>query len=111
MTSTRNTTTTDLVPHRDGGYAWDKEHYANATEYLALRPSGAFLSTVEDLAMWDAALYEERVLTTASRRALWTPVTLANGSHYNYGFGWALDSLDGHWRRRPRGGPLPLPRR
>ena len=47
---------------------------------LALRPSGAFLSTVRDLARWDAALYQERVLTQASREAMWTPARLIGGA-------------------------------
>jgi hypothetical protein len=71
-----------------------------------LRPSGAFLSTVLDLAKWDAALYEDRVLTKASRDAMWTPVRLTGGASYGYGFGWTLDSLDGHWQVS-HGGSLP----
>ena len=106
MTATRPTTTTALVPHRARGYGWRDGRYVNAPEYLALRPSGAFLSTVLDLARWDAALYADRVLTRASREQMWTPVTLADGTRYPYGFGWSLDSLDGHWQVH-HGGSLP----
>jgi D-alanyl-D-alanine carboxypeptidase len=106
MTATRTTTTTALVPHRARGYAWRDNAYVNAAEFLALRPSGAFLSTVLDLAKWDAALYEERVLTKTSRTAMWSPVRLTDGSTYGYGFGWTVDSLDGHWRVH-HGGSLP----
>lgn len=56
MTATRTTTTTDLVAHRARGYTWRDSGYVNAPEFRALRPSGAFLSTVLDLAKWDAAL-------------------------------------------------------
>ena len=56
MKATRTTTTRDLVPHRARGYVWrDGGGYANAPEFAALRPSGAFLSTVLDLARWEAA--------------------------------------------------------
>jgi CubicO group peptidase (beta-lactamase class C family) len=106
MTATRTTTTTDLVPQRARGYVWQDGRYVNALELVALRPSGAFLSTVLDLAKWDAALYENRVLTAATRETMWTPVTLTDGSRYAYGFGWTLDSLDGHWRVH-HGGSLP----
>jgi len=78
----------------------------NATEYLALRPSGAFISTVLDLAKWDAALYSDRALSKASRDAMWTPVSLTGGKRFGYGFGWSLDSLDGHWQVH-HGGALP----
>jgi CubicO group peptidase (beta-lactamase class C family) len=106
MSSTRTTTTTDIVPNRAHGYEWRKDGFVNATEYLALRPSGAFLSTALDLAKWDAALYGDRVLTTASRDAMWTPVRLTDGTTQGYGFGWRLDSLAGH-RRTHHGGTLP----
>ena len=106
MKDTRTTTTTALVPHRARGYAWQDSAYINAPEYVALRPSGAFLSTVLDLARWDAALYQDLPLTRASRASMETQVTLASGQPWNYGFGWQLDSLDGHWRVH-HGGALP----
>jgi D-alanyl-D-alanine carboxypeptidase len=106
MTSTRTTTVTALVPHRARGYEWRGSGYVNSPEFLALRPSGAFVSTVLDLAKWDAALYQDRVLTKASRDAMWTPVRLTSGGSFGYGFGWTLDSLDGHWRVH-HGGSLP----
>jgi D-alanyl-D-alanine carboxypeptidase len=106
MTATRTTTVTELVPHRARGYTWRDSGYVNAPDLLALRPSGAFLSTVLDLAKWDAALYEDRVLAKASREAMWTRVRLTGGGSHGYGFGWILDSVDGHWRVR-HGGSLP----
>ena len=106
MTATRTTSATEIVPHRARGYAWRDGRFVNAPEYLALRPSGAFLSTVLDLAKWDAAMYEERLLTRASREAMWKPVRLTGGGWSGYGFGWTLDSVDGHWRVH-HGGSLP----
>ena len=98
MPATRTTTTTELVPHRAHGYAWRDSGYVNAVEFFALRPSGAFLSTVMDLAKWDAALYGDRLLSKATRDAMWSPMRLTTGEVSRYGFGWVLDSLDGHWR-------------
>jgi D-alanyl-D-alanine carboxypeptidase len=105
MSSTR-TTTTDPVPRSAKGYVWRDGSYTVAQQFTALRPSGAFLSTVLDLAKWDAALYRNDVLTRASREAMWTPVRLTGGTTYGYGFGWALDSLDDH-RTINHGGSLP----
>jgi D-alanyl-D-alanine carboxypeptidase len=106
MTATRTTTTRDLVPHRARGYTWRDSGYVNAPEYVALRPSGAFLSTVLDLAKWDAALYGDLPLTKASRQAMWATTPLTGGGTSGYGFGWTLDSLDGK-RRVHHGGSLP----
>src|SRR5215813_6603000 len=61
MNATRTTTVSDLVPNRASGYVWSEERLQNADEWVALRPSGAFLSTAQDLAKWDAALYTDRI--------------------------------------------------
>ena len=52
-------------------------------------------STVGDLAKWDAALYSDRLLSAESRREMWTPVRLADGSTHPYGFGWEVAEHDG----------------
>ncbi|MDX2032727.1 MAG: serine hydrolase [Blastocatellia bacterium] len=106
MTVTRATTTTEIVPQRAAGYEWNKEKLQNAAEFLALRPSGAFLSTVLDLAKWDAALYTDRILTSAMREQMWKPVRLNSGATYPYGFGWEVGAVGGH-RRVQHGGSLP----
>lgn len=51
---------------------------------------GGIASTVLDLAKWDAALYGTAILTDASKAAMWTPFTLANGKPTGYGFGWEI---------------------
>lgn len=106
MNATRTTTTTALVPRRARGYTWRDNGYQNAAEFLALRPSGAFLSSVLDLVRWEAALTADKVLTRASREQMWKPARLNDGSASAYGFGWELDSVDGH-RRVHHGGSLP----
>jgi CubicO group peptidase (beta-lactamase class C family) len=106
MNSTRTTTMTDLVQDRANGYGWREGKYLNATIYLALRPSGAFLSNVLDLAKWDAGLYTDGLLKQLTRAQMWTAVKLNGGTTYPYGFGWELDSVGGH-RQIHHGGSLP----
>jgi D-alanyl-D-alanine carboxypeptidase len=106
MSATRTTTTTAVVPHRARGYTWRDGRYENAPELLAVRPSGAFLSNVLDLARWEAALNEDKVLTKASREQMYTPARLTYGNMSAYGFGWDLNPLVGH-RRIHHGGSLP----
>jgi len=83
------------VPNRAQGYV-DNERLRDAPNWPALRPSGAFLSTTMDLAKWDAVLATDKVLSDASRRQMWTPVTLNDGSSYPYGFGWMFAKVNGH---------------
>ena len=95
MDSTRVTTVRDIVPNRADGYYW-RGHLENDEVMLAVRPSGAFLSSALDLAKWDAALSANTVLSQASLDEMWTPVTLNDGKQHPYGFGWELSSLAGH---------------
>jgi CubicO group peptidase (beta-lactamase class C family) len=95
MTTTWPTNTTARITNRAQGYV-DNDSLKDEPRWLALRPGGGFLSSVLDLAKWDAVLYTDKVLTEASRRQMWTPVTLNDGRTYPYGFGWMLGSRNGH---------------
>lgn len=106
MNSTRTTSMTEMVTNRANGYGWRDGKLQNAAIYLALRPSGAFLSSVLDLAKWDAALYTESILKPSIRDQMWAAVKLNNGTSHPYGFGWELDTVGGHKLVR-HGGTLP----
>jgi CubicO group peptidase (beta-lactamase class C family) len=103
MAATRPTTM-EIVPHRAGGYSRQRGKLRNADDWPVLRPSGAFLSTVRDLAEWDEALTANLLLEPTSREEMWTPVTLAGGGTHPYGFGWFVDAVNGHPRVRHDGG-------
>jgi len=106
MTATRTTTVTDLVPNRANGYVWRNGKMQNATIFLALRPSGAFLSTVIDLAKWDEALNNGKLLKRSTLEQMWTPLKLNDGKSHPYGFGWQLEPVNGH-KQVNHGGSLP----
>jgi D-alanyl-D-alanine carboxypeptidase len=98
MTSTRLTSTTDIIPHRASGYKPTAKGMIKGEEWIAVRPSGAFLSTVLDLAKWDAFLDGKNPLTSTSLREMWTPVKLNSGAAADYGFGWYVNSFLGRAR-------------
>jgi D-alanyl-D-alanine carboxypeptidase len=106
MNSTRTTNMTDLVTNRANGYVWRNGKLQNSAIYFALRPSGAFLSTVMDLAKWDAALDAGTILKQSTLDQAWTPAKLNNGNTHPYGFGWELAPLAGH-KQINHGGSLP----
>ena len=80
---TRTTTTTDAsrLTNRASGYVWRDGAWTLALTVVALRPSGAFVSTASDLAKWAAALDSDRVLSPATKAEMWTPVTLNDPGH------------------------------
>jgi CubicO group peptidase (beta-lactamase class C family) len=106
MNATRTTDMTDLVSNRANGYVWRDGKLQNAGIYFALRPSGAFLSTVLDLAKWDAALETRKILKQASLEQMWTPAKLNDGKTNPYGFGWQLEPIGTH-KQVNHGGSLP----
>jgi CubicO group peptidase (beta-lactamase class C family) len=105
MHATRTTSARDSGSNRATGYQ-DNDRLSVAPEWPALRPSGAFLSTVLDLARWDSVLHKAEILRDSIRRQMWQPARLNNGTTYPYGFGWMLASLDGH-RLVHHGGGMP----
>lgn len=104
LAATRTTTNTELVSNRASGYVWTGERLELAANVLSLRPSGAFLSTVLDLARWDALLTSGMLLDASSRDALFTPARLADGAVSGYAFGWFVDTFRGRRRIRHDGG-------
>ena len=95
MNTTYPTNTKERVQNRASAYSDNNKLQEVDDNWPALRPSGAFLSTVLDMAKWDAMLYTDKVLNDSSRRQMWTPAKLNDGRTYPYGFGWELGSYRG----------------
>jgi|GEM_PF-181813 len=53
--------------------------------------STSMFSNVDDLFLWDQALYTEKLVSKKTIEEAFTPVVLNNGSLSNYGFGWFLN--------------------
>ena len=76
------------------GYDWDKDHFKRSltSRPTAMDGSGAVVTTMNDLAKWNAALYTEKPLTTAMKEELWIANKTSNGKSTVYGFGWTVRS-------------------
>jgi CubicO group peptidase (beta-lactamase class C family) len=93
-----------VIRNRANGYEWQQGTLVGRDYDLTdVFSAGAIVSTVLDLAKWDAALYDERLLKRASLAQIWTPVRLNDGSTYPYGFGWYVESFRGARRLRHNG--------
>jgi D-alanyl-D-alanine carboxypeptidase len=106
MNSTRTTDLIDVVPNRAAGYEFRDNRQHNVPPLIALRPSGAFLSSLTDMIKWDAAVTAGTVITKAMQDLMWTPALLPDGSSTRYGFGCWIDAVAGH-RRIRHGGSNP----
>ena len=77
-----------IMKKRAAGY--ERRPSLRNTDFLDMsRPyaAGALYSTVEDLYLWDRALYTTRLLSEKSKTAYFTPFL------NNYAFGWAVMKL------------------
>lgn len=100
MTTTRVFSHADIIPNRSSGYSLVDGAWKNAPQWwsqsISSGAAGGLWMNVLDLAKWDAALYSERIIKRGSLEAMWTPVTLDNGSAYPGGMGWFIGSAKGH---------------
>lgn len=90
--------TSRIIPRRVAGYTKGKDGLLNAAYLSMSQPfaAGSLMSSVDDLALWDAALYTEKLVKQQSLKRAWTTFKLNNGKATNYGYGWFLSSYEGH---------------
>src|SRR5688572_10931976 len=76
-----------VLPKRASGYQRWNLVYQNASYMDMSIPyaAGALYSTAEDLALWDQALYTDKLLSASSKAILFTPYK--NGYAYGWGVG------------------------
>ncbi|MEW9625727.1 serine hydrolase domain-containing protein [Rhodanobacter geophilus] len=82
------------VPNRAYGYSETGGRWQRTDQDLtsATRGDGGIYSNIDDLAKWDAALYDSRLLSDASRRLAFSPHAKVVGEPYqaDYGYGWRI---------------------
>ncbi|HEV2541019.1 MAG TPA: serine hydrolase domain-containing protein [Frateuria sp.] len=82
------------VPNRAYGYSKTGGRWLRTDQDLtsATRGDGGIYSNIDDLAKWDAALYDDRLLGDASRQAAFSPHAKVTGEPYeaSYGYGWRI---------------------
>ena len=96
MTSTQIGDASRIIEGRATGYQRGDDGWANArlpsmSQYSS---AGAIWSTVDDLARWNAALVEGRIIDRGTLERAWSRYQLGDGSFTSYGYGWGV----GEWR-------------
>ena len=80
------------VSNRAYGYSeaatgWTRTDQSTTSAVLG---DGGIYSSIDDLARWDAALYDNRLLSDASRQFAFTAWTPTDDADVAYGFGWRI---------------------
>lgn len=98
MTHSFYDTTDRVIAGRVSGYSKGKDGFVNCAYLSMTQPhaAGSLMSSVDDLALWDAALYTDKLVKQESLKRAWTPASLNNGKPTHYGYGWAMNSYEGH---------------
>ena len=89
----------DIIMNRSSGYElkngeWKNQSWVSPT--LNTTADGSLYLTVLDLIKWDAAITKEKILNHEDLQLMVSPMKLNNDSLHPYGFGWFLNSLNGH---------------
>ncbi len=89
----------DEVPERAYGYSQIGGHWQRTDQSTtsAVLGDGGIYSSIDDLAKWDAALYDERLLRRASLQQAFSAATATPEPDVpHYGFGWRING-DALW--------------
>ncbi|HET9474982.1 MAG TPA: serine hydrolase, partial [Steroidobacteraceae bacterium] len=67
--------------------SWTRTDQSSTSAVLG---DGGIYSSIDDLAKWDAALYDDRLLSMKSREFAFTPATHTDNPSVDYAFGWRV---------------------
>jgi CubicO group peptidase (beta-lactamase class C family) len=100
MQATRLNDLDEVIPGRATGYAWNpaQNRVRNVIDWsrsLSALADGGVVSSIADLARWESALSEGKLLRPGSFEQMWTPATLSKGGRTEYGLGWQVSQYRG----------------
>lgn len=87
-----------VIPRRIPGYQKGNDGIINAPYLSMTQPyaAGSLLSSVDDLAVWNDAVFSGKLLKKEWLDKAFTSYRLAGGESTGYGYGWFISGLRGH---------------
>jgi CubicO group peptidase (beta-lactamase class C family) len=87
-----------VIPRRIPGYQKGNEGIINAPYLSMTQPyaAGSLLSSVDDLVLWNDAVFAGRLLKKEWLDKAFASYKLASGESTGYGYGWFISDLRGH---------------
>jgi CubicO group peptidase (beta-lactamase class C family) len=80
-----------IIPHRARFYSKDKSGAITNAEFLDSSykiPGGGWLSSADDMAQFEIALLDDRIVARATRDLMWTPLKPSDGKADSYALGF-----------------------
>jgi CubicO group peptidase (beta-lactamase class C family) len=87
-----------IIPRRIPGYSKGKAGFENAAYISMTQPyaAGSLLSSVDDLAIWNEALLEGKLIKRETLEWAFASYKLKDGTDTRYGYGWFISNYEGH---------------
>jgi len=87
-----------IIPYRTRFYQKTKDGAVENADFLDSSykiPGGGWLSSAEDMAHFEVAILNDKLLKRSTRDLMWTPLKASDGSKDTYGLGWGVGDEDG----------------
>jgi CubicO group peptidase (beta-lactamase class C family) len=87
-----------IIPRRTRFYQKTESGTVTNADFLDSSykiPGGGWLSSAEDMARFEVAILNDKLLRRATRDLMWTPLKPSDGSEDSYGLGWGVRNADG----------------
>lgn len=87
-----------IIPYRTRFYQKTKSGAVQNADFLDSSykiPGGGWLSSAEDMAHFEVAVLDDKLIKRTTRDLMWTPLKPTDGSKDNYGLGWGTVDKDG----------------
>jgi CubicO group peptidase (beta-lactamase class C family) len=106
MKNSRYDSASAVIQQRARGYEQTPQGFRNADVISMTRPQGAggLISTVDDLNLWDQALYSEQLVPQPLLQQAFVKHPANNGQPQPYGYGWMMADLAGFATQEHSGG-------
>ena len=87
-----------IIPYRTRFYQKTESGTVGNADFLDSSykiPGGGWLSSAEDMARFEVAILNDKLIKRSTRDLMWTPLKPSDGSKDNYGLGWDNSDEDG----------------
>jgi len=87
-----------IIPYRTGFYHETESGTVENADFLDSSykiPGGGWLSSAEDMARFEVAILNDKLIKPATRALMWTPLKPSDGSKDGYALGWGVGESDG----------------
>jgi serine beta-lactamase-like protein LACTB len=80
-----------IIPYRTRFYSRDKSGAISNADFIDSSykiPGGGWLSSADDMAQFEVAILNDRIIARSTRDLMWTPLKPADGKEDSYALGW-----------------------